>query len=395
MSSYEQQQWAGLIAGGLVALAVVVALVRWDRRVVAIFPDAAVHYGLAFARMAVGNLFTGRGEHLTLRGQARGVRVDVLARNERTGRLRTSHTRVVAAVSLPVRPCTLTVSRAPPLHTLHLVRTGDATFDAQRSITCDAPEVTGLVFTPPVREAALRCPQDTLQLEVTGDHVVLSWPSTPLTALELRAPLELVLAVAALKPSAPVRAGPIDGPADAASPHDALALAGVFGIPAEHLEANRQGRLHPDQLALLYGLGGGESLWLLLAAVLCAGGGLGAGIYVYDDRLEPTLGAFLLPAMMGGVPASVLFVGYLWTRAQRRARHDAIATGAPQTIEGPVRPWEVRGHGVPPRCGFDIGGRTFASNRSWNARLTPGAYYRVYFMYDVVLSIEPTRIRGA
>jgi len=398
MSKYELQQLAGLVAGGLVLLGIIVYVARWSRMIDAIFPDAARKYGLTYARRGVGDYFTGKGEHLTLQGETQGVKFDVLARREQTGRYRTRGTTITAAVHFPVTPCTMTVSRARPLHPMHLVSTGDASFDALRFVTCDAPETLRVVLTPSVRAALLKCPQDELRLTVTGEQVVLSWAALPTTALELEAPIDVVLALAAADRSAltpPDTPGALTTPTFVTPEDDFTVLSREFGFTPEHLEANRQGRLHPEQRARVAGRDGGVAVGFLLVGVLFAAAGVAGGVYNYHDRMEPAVANFAIPAALGLALAGVCGVGYFWTLGERRARRAVLGTDAPHVVEGPVTPWEIRGRGVPSRSGFTIGAQTFNSTHTWNALLTPGAYYRVYFVHDVVLSIEPMRSRGA
>lgn len=397
MSKYELQQIAGLVAGSLVLLGIIVSVVRWSRAIDAIFPDAATKYGLTYARKSVGSYFTGKGEHLSLRGQTQGVTFDVLARRERTGRYRRQSTTITAAVTLPVTPCTMTLSRARSLHPMHLVSTGDTWFDTVRFVTCDAPETVRMVLTPLVREALLKCPQDELRLTITGDQVVMSWTALPMTAVELQAPIDVVLALATEVRSVQTPPGAPDtrDARTAAVPADAAAaLARTFGFTSEQLDANRQGRLHPAQRARVAGQDGGVAVGFLIVAVLCAVAGIAGGIYNYHDRMEPRFTNFAIPAGLGLALAGAFGVAHSHTLGERRARRAILGGDAPQVVEGAIAPWEIRGHGVPPSIGFTIGAHTFNSTRTWNALLTPGAIYRVYFVRDVVLSIEPLRTRG-
>ncbi len=396
-STYELQQLTGLVAGGLVLLGIVVAAVRWSRAIDAIFPDAARVYRLTYARRTVGSFFTGRGEHLTLHGEIEGVPIDVLAHMERRGRYRITGTTITATVHFPVRISTLTVSWTRPLHPMHLVSTGDAWFDSLRHVTCDAPDTARVVLTPAVRAALLTCPQRDVRLTVGGDAVVLSWGTQPATALELRAPLDLMLALVALSRAVPALDSP--GAPSAPTPHlhddGAAVLSRAFGFSPEQLEANRRGRLHPEQRARLARQGGGEAFGWLFVGALFAALGVAGGTYNYYDRMEPTVATFAIPATLGLILAGACCLGFFWTRTQRRARRDVLATGAPEVLEGPIKPWEIRGHGVAPRYGFTVVGRTFDSTPTWNAMLTHGAYYRVYVAHDTVLSIEPTRALGS
>lgn len=398
MSEYELQQWAGLAAGGVVLLGVVVSMVRWSRRIDAIFPDAAKKYGLAAARRGVGSYFTGRGEHLSLQGETQGVRLDVLARRESRGRYRTRSTTVTAAIHVPVTACTITVSRACPLHPMHLVPTGDASFDSQRFVSCDAPQTMRAMLTPPVRAALLICPQNELRLTVTGEQVALSWAELPYTALELQAPIDVVLAMATADHSALAHADAPDARHASASVVRAdycAVLSSQFGFTPDHLEVNRQGRLHPEQRARVARQEGGEAVGFLIVGALFVVAGVAGGIYNYTDRMAPTSATFAIPAALGLALAGACGAGFFWSRSKRHARLSVLDTGAPQVVEGPVKPWEIRGPQMPSRCGFTIGAKTFNSTRTWNALLTPGAYYRVYFVHDRVLSIEPMRARGA
>jgi len=398
MSKLELQQLAGLVAGGIVLLVIVVYLMRGSRRFDAVFPNAATKYGLTYSRRSVGSYFTGRGEHKSLQGQTQGLKFDVLARREYSGRYRISGTTITATVHIPVTPCTMTVSRERPLHTMHAVATGDAWFDTLRFVRCDAPETMGVVLTPPVRTALLRCPQDELRLTVTGEQVVLSWAGLPSTALELQAPIDVVLALATTDHSALTHVetpGTRNALTSVVRDDDVSVLSRAFGFTPEHLAANRQGRLHPEQRARVARREGGETVGFLIVGALFVVAGVAGGIYNYKYSIYATFGHFAFPAALGLVLAGACGAGFFWSRGKRHARIEVLDTGAPQLVEGPVRPWERRGHGMQPLVGFTIGEKTFNSTPTWNALLTPGAYYRVYFVQDVLLSIESMRTRDA
>lgn len=278
---------------------------------------------------------------------------------------------------------------------MHLVPTGDAWFDTLRFVTCDAPETVRRVLTPSVRGALLKSPQDELRLTITEDHVVMSWAALPMTAAELQAPIDVVLVLATEVRSANTPPYAPDARPAAVREDAAVVLARAFGFTPEQLEANRQGRLHPEQRARVAGQDGRVAVGFLVVAVLCAVAGVAGGIYNYRDRMEPRFTTFAIPAGLGLALAGAFGVAHFRTLGERRARRAVLGGDAPQVVEGAVSPWEIRGHGVPPSIGFTIGAHTFNSTRTWNALLTPGARYRVYFVRDMVLSIEPSRTRGA
>jgi hypothetical protein len=199
MMEAEWLQTGALAAGGLAVAGVVYAIVRWVRKVNAIFPEAAKKYGLTFTREKRGGALGNVAQSSRLRGVANGTPIEVISTYETRGRMRMRST-VVASRALAALPsCTMNILRQPPAAKVHLVPTGDAQFDRARWVTSDAPAVVRTLLTAAVRTELLRCPQDELRLVVTEGHLVLSFPDTPGNEAELHGPMDVVLAAAATK----------------------------------------------------------------------------------------------------------------------------------------------------------------------------------------------------
>ncbi len=199
MTETEWLQMGALAAGGLAVAGMVYAIVRWLRKVDAVFPEAAKKYGLTFTREQRGSAFTNVAQSSRLRGVANGTPIEVISTYETRGRLRIRSTLVASRAPAGLPACTLNILRRPPAATVHLVPTGDAQFDTRRWVTSDVPAVVRAVLTPAVRTELLRCPQPELRLVVTGGDLVLSFPDTPVNEAELHGPMDVVLAVARMK----------------------------------------------------------------------------------------------------------------------------------------------------------------------------------------------------
>ncbi len=199
MTETEWLQMGALAAGGLAVAGVVYAVVRWLRKVDAVFPETAKKYGLTFTHEQRGSAFTNVAQSSRLRGVANGTPIEVTSTYETRGRLRIRSTLVASRAPAGLPPCTMNILRRPPAATVHLVPTGDAQFDTRHWVTSDVPAVVRAVLTPAVRTELLRCPQPELRLVVTDGHLVLSFPNTPVNEAELHGPMDVVLAVARMK----------------------------------------------------------------------------------------------------------------------------------------------------------------------------------------------------
>lgn len=188
--------WVQLAAIAIVIAAIVYGLFRWSKSQDEIFPDAAAKYGLAFTQDNQGSIFTNARQSWTLQGSVQGVPLKAVATYETRGRLRMRGTWIAIPAPQGLLPCSMNIHGSPPRAEVHLVRTGDAAFDAKRWVTSDAPDMVRRLLVPEVRAALLQCPQTELRLGVDGGHLVLSFPDTPSSAAGLQAPLEAMLVLA-------------------------------------------------------------------------------------------------------------------------------------------------------------------------------------------------------
>lgn len=187
-----------LLAGfGAAVVALLAYLIfRWSRKLDAIFPDLAKEYGLEFARESKGSAFTNVKQSQILRGVAQGVPLQVVATYETRGRMRMRSTWIAIPAPSGVTPCTINLQRQRPAAEVHLVRSGDAAFDAQWWVTSDAPGAVRALLTPAARAQLQACPQSELRVVVEGGHLVLSIADTPSNRAELQGPIRLALALA-------------------------------------------------------------------------------------------------------------------------------------------------------------------------------------------------------
>lgn len=180
----------------LLALAVVVfAIVRWSRKLDAVFPDAATKYGLTFTREKRGNWLSNVLHSSQLRGVVNGTPIEVVSTYQTRGRMRMRSTVVASPAPAGLPACTINISSRPPAARMHLVPTGDARFDSLRFVTSDAPACVRALLTDKTRACLLRCKQPELRLVVNDGQLVLSFPDTPSSEAELHGPLDVLLAI--------------------------------------------------------------------------------------------------------------------------------------------------------------------------------------------------------
>jgi hypothetical protein len=186
-----------LLAGAIAAvlLAAVYAIVRWSRKLDALFPDAARKYGVSFTREKRGGFLGNVLDSSRLTGAVNGTPLEVVSTYQTRGRTRMRST-LVASPAPGLPRCTINISHRKPAADVHLVPTGDPQFDGQRWVTSDAPAAVRVLLTPAVRTALLRCPQQELRLVVDKGHFVLSFGDTPSNQAELHGPMDAVLALA-------------------------------------------------------------------------------------------------------------------------------------------------------------------------------------------------------
>ena len=178
-----------------IVLGVVYLVVRWIRKLNALFPEAAQRYGITFTREKKGGFLRNTVDSSRLAGIVKGTPIEVVSTYQTRGRLRMRSTLVASPLSgLPA--CTINISHRRPATNVHLVPTDDVQFDGKRSVTSDAPAAVRVLLTPAVRTELLGCPQAELRLVVNDGHVVLSFGDTPANQAELHGPIDTVLALA-------------------------------------------------------------------------------------------------------------------------------------------------------------------------------------------------------
>ncbi|MBL8920319.1 MAG: hypothetical protein JNJ54_15740 [Myxococcaceae bacterium] len=191
MSEYEMMQWAGLAAGAGVVGAGIYGLVRFFRKLDAIWPDTAAKYGLSFEKKHEGSALGNSTEVLSLRGPT----LEVLSMREQLGNRRRTSTVVTAKGATPGGTL-LEVSRNRPKAAFHLVTTGDAKFDNLRFVLSESKDRAKALLTPPVREALLRCRQWELRIACDGSQVMVSFGDLVTDHAALSGPIDVALAVA-------------------------------------------------------------------------------------------------------------------------------------------------------------------------------------------------------
>lgn len=182
--------------GAAVVALLAFLIIRWSRKQDAIFPDLAKEYGLEFARESQGSAFTNVKQSQILRGVAQGVPLQVVATYETRGRMRMRSTWIATPAPAGVPACTINLQRARPAADIHLVRSGDAAFDAQWWVTSDAPGAVRALLAAAARTELQACPQTEVRVVVQGGQLVLSFPGTPSNRAELQGPIKLALALA-------------------------------------------------------------------------------------------------------------------------------------------------------------------------------------------------------
>lgn len=185
-----------LVLGGAVFIAVIVLIVRWSRKLDAIFPDLARDYRLEYTRENQGSAFTNTRQSQKLQGVVQGIPLLATATYETRGRLRMRSTWIATPAPAGIAPCTINLQRSRPTAGVHLVPTGDAAFDRRWSVTSDAPGAVRALLATDARAELMACPQSEIRLVVQGGQVVVSFPGTPSSRVELEQPVKLALALA-------------------------------------------------------------------------------------------------------------------------------------------------------------------------------------------------------
>jgi hypothetical protein len=199
MSDYEMMQWAGIFAGCVVFVVIVVAIVRFSLKQGAIWPDCARQFGLVFKEQDVGNAFTSRSERQkSMEGIAQGVPVRVVESSERIGGTTRTGTRVFGRSMFPsAHQFALQVEKfGNRAAHYHVVQTGDPTFDRCVVVKSDAPDAARALLQPPVRAAILELPMSSIALSYDRGELCVSYAGMVTSARELEVPLRLVIAAA-------------------------------------------------------------------------------------------------------------------------------------------------------------------------------------------------------
>lgn len=203
VSENELLQWAGVLAGGAVTVAVIFGIVKMMRSLGRLWPDAAQAFGLKHEAKQTGNAFgAAMGVRQTdverLHGSVDGIRVEVIASSESAGNRKSSGTRVVAhAKHLAAEKFQFTVEKAPNRGAaFHVVSTGDDLFDRRVVLKGEAKAQVKALMGPKVREALAALPQSEAQVFYDQGVVVLSFGGVPWSKEELQAPIRAALALA-------------------------------------------------------------------------------------------------------------------------------------------------------------------------------------------------------
>jgi hypothetical protein len=185
-----------ILAVVLVILGIVAGVVMLSRKEGAAYAAVASRYGLAFSKEKQGTGLGNVRQSSVLQGEVEGVPVKLVATYETRGRTRMRGTWIATDNPMRVPPCAINVSGTAPKTDVHLVRTGDAAFDARRWITSDTPTAVRFLLGDEVRARLLACPQAESKIVVDGGTLVFSFGGTPSSLAELQAPLDALLALA-------------------------------------------------------------------------------------------------------------------------------------------------------------------------------------------------------
>lgn len=397
-STLELQQLAGIAAGGVVVAVLIVLLVRWLKKMDAIWPDAAKALGLLFREDDQGNPWVTNvlTRSSIVEGVLDGVPVRLAATTERRGNTRRIQTTVTAVAQSagPAFTVQLAMGAKRPKQQFHVIALGDAHFDRKVVLSGEEPDAVRARIDRPVREALLALPYtiDQLGLTVTAQEVTLAWPGTPSQQPEIETLIRAAVAIAGAKPQGgPARAAPPPTRSSPPAPKgDYLRqLADGFGFTLEQLEANRRGTIHEGQRKKV-GVGCGVffAIFFMLASL---GGGVGGAIALYADFQKPISSTDMNGIYaLGGAGVVVGFLFLLATIASFRtiARRKAAYLGAPVVFEGPVQKIQITGQHTDHR--LNVGGLHVSVPKPGWDLVTQSAGYRLYTANDELLSIEPT-----
>jgi hypothetical protein len=161
----------------------------------------------------------------------------------------------------------------------------------------------------------------------------------------------------------------------------------------EQLMSNRAGQVHPAQVARGWSRDVGFGVFFCFVALLVLAGGVGGALLLYDDMRPPISrvdmnGVYALAAA-GVVLGGLIFWAALGTFASVGRRRAAYRRGVCQMVEGPVQKVRIQQRRAADRFGYQIDNqRLYAPNAGWQM-VTAGARYRIYFIGDELLSLEP------
>jgi hypothetical protein len=169
-------------------------------------------------------------------------------------------------------------------------------------------------------------------------------------------------------------------------------LAKAHGFTMEELAANRARQIHAAQIARARGKGTVSGVVLVILSLLALAGGVGGALLLHADLRPPVSqvdmnGVYMLAG--GGVVVALgLAAGALATFVGVSRRRGAYARNEIAAVDGPAQKLHVRrGSNNWYRCTFS--GRTFEVSREAFELVNQGLRYRVYFVRDELLSLEP------
>lgn len=169
-------------------------------------------------------------------------------------------------------------------------------------------------------------------------------------------------------------------------------LGEAAGFTLDELETNRQGRLHPSQLARVQRQ---AKVWpiaaLVFALIVLAGGLTGAGLY-YDDcrkplaRLDRNAVVMILGATV--FVSGLLFVNAGFTLRRHRRRTQSYLAGTVRRLQGVVQKRAVVGRNSQQHWLELEGNRVHLNRTAWKL-VTDATTYRVYLVGPELVSLEP------
>lgn len=180
-------------------------------------------------------------------------------------------------------------------------------------------------------------------------------------------------------------------PSDSALASYLEQLGRAHGFTLAELDANRRGEIHARQMARGTRKGRVSVMVQALFGFLALGGGL-VGAYLVREELGPKPSDLNAVYAVGGVGVLVSLVFLYWAALSfslRRARKAAFRSGRIVVCEGPLDKVYIEGRGLPSQNIFRVGGSSFHTSSALWELLTQGANYRLYLVFDQLLSFEP------